>query len=367
MTIQDTASVVTDLGGQTESGSRVGTLERLPKWLNLVPMVIQWFWLSARHGSATLPSSANPALTCGGLVGDGKLEYFAIMGLCARAVTAPYTFIDNEGPQSLETALGAMQSAGLAFPVIAKPNLGWCGFGVRLVRDADDLLNYLAAYPLGERLVIQHFVTFEGEAGLYYERLPGEEQGRITGILLRSFPRVVGDGARTIAELIAADPRLARLGRDGLSEPCCDTAIVPQAGEVVRVSTIGSTRVGGLYRDGSEMITAELTAALDTIARDMTDFHVGRFDVRYESAGALRAGRGFSIIEVNGAGSEAVHAWDPRFTLKQAYRIVFAKQRRIFEIGAAMRRKGYAPVRARSLIHHYLRQQRLIRRYPRSN
>jgi hypothetical protein len=142
---------------------------------------------------------------------------------------------------------------------------------------------------------------------------------------------------------------------------------VPQAGEVVRVSTIGSTRVGGLYRDGSALITEELTEALDAIARDMTDFHVGRFDVRYESAGALRAGRGFSIIEVNGAGSEAVHAWDPRFTLRQAYAIVFAKQRRIFEIGAAMRRKGHPAVSARSLIHHYLRQQRLIRRYPRSN
>lgn len=366
MTIQDTAPVVAELDSHT-AASPVGRLERLPKWLNLVPMVVQWFWLSARYGSATLPSAANPALTCGGLVGDGKLEYFAIMGSHARALTAPYTYIDNEGPQSLEAALGAMRSAGLAFPIIAKPNLGWCGFGVRLVRDRDELLDYLAAYPLGERVVIQHFVTFEGEAGLYYERLPGEERGRITGILLRSFPRVVGDGVRSIAQLMAADLRLARLGRDGLSEPCCDTAVVPKAGEVVRVSTIGSTRVGGLYRDGSAMITGELTDAVDAIARDMADFHVGRFDVRYESVGALRAGRGFSIIEVNGAGSEAVHAWDPRFTLRQAYGIVFAKQRRIFEIGAAMRREGYPAASARSLIHHYLRQQRLIRRYPRSN
>lgn len=364
MTIQD--AVVAELDSPAAT-SRVGTLERLPKWLNLVPMVAQWFWLSARYGSATLPSAANPALTCGGLVGDGKLEYFAIMGPHARAVTAPHTFIDSQGRQSIETALTAMQRAGLEFPVIVKPNLGWCGFGVRLVRNRGELSDYLAAYPLGERLVIQHFVTFEGEAGLYYERLPGEVRGRITGILLRSFPRVVGDGIRSVAQLIAADLRLARLGRDGLSEPCCDTAIVPQAGEVVRVSTIGSTRVGGLYRDGSALITDELTNALDAIAHDMTDFHVGRFDVRYESTGALRAGRGFTIIEVNGAGSEAVHAWDPRFSLRQAYGIVFAKQRRIFEIGEAMRRKGHPAVSARSLIHHYLRQQWLIRRYPRSN
>jgi len=115
------------------------------------------------------------------------------------------------------------------------------------------------------------------------------------------------------------------------------------------------------------MITPQMTGAIDAIARDMPNFHVGRFDVRFESMGALRAGRGFSIIEVNGAGSEAVHAWDPALTLRQAYAIVFEKQRRIFEIGAAMRRRGFRPARFGAMAHHYFRQQRLIRRYPPSN
>lgn len=34
-------------------------------------------------------------------------------------------------------------------------------------------------------------------------------------------------------------------------------------------------------------------------------------------------------------GSEAVHARDPRWSLRQAYAIVFAKQRRLFAIGSA--------------------------------
>ena len=63
---------------------RVGAFERLPKWLNLVPMVAQWLWLGIRHGSVTLPSSANPHITAGGLVGDTKSEYFNGMGPLAR-------------------------------------------------------------------------------------------------------------------------------------------------------------------------------------------------------------------------------------------------------------------------------------------
>ena len=99
----------------------------------------------------------------------------------------------------------------------------------------------------------------------------------------------------------------------------------------------------------------------------MQDFHVGRFDVKFDNLVALCAGTGFSIIEVNGAGSEAVHAWDPALTLRQAYRIVFDKQRRLFAIGAEMRRRGVQPVGWWPLLRHHCRQQRLIERYPASN
>lgn len=149
-------------------------------------------------------------------------------------------------------------------------------------------------------------------------RQPGEPRGQVIGLLLREFPRVVGDGMRTVAELMAAHPRARRLGRDGASEPCCDLEAVPRGGEVVRLATVASTRVGGLYRDGTGLVTPELTAVMDMISQDMKDFHAGRFDVKYSHLDALRAGNGFRIIEVNGAGSEAVHAWDPDLSLRQA-------------------------------------------------
>jgi hypothetical protein len=64
-------------------------LERMPKWLICVPLAVQWCWLGLRFGSLTLPSAANPGITAGGLVGEGKLEYFAQLGPAGRAATAP--------------------------------------------------------------------------------------------------------------------------------------------------------------------------------------------------------------------------------------------------------------------------------------
>ena len=57
-----------------------GALEKMPKWLICVPLVLQWIGLAIRYRSATLPSAANPCLTSGGMVGEGKLEYFDGMG-----------------------------------------------------------------------------------------------------------------------------------------------------------------------------------------------------------------------------------------------------------------------------------------------
>ncbi len=347
--------------------SGIGRLERLPKWLNLVPMISQWLWLSLRYRSVTLPSCANPAITTGGMVGEGKMEYLNIMGPHALAATATTTSMQAAGVGSVDDAEAAMQRCGLAYPIIVKPDLGWCGFGVRRIANRSELIAYLQRFPHGERIVIQRFLPEAGEAGLFYLRRPDQAHGRLIGLLLRHYPRVIGDGVRTIGELIAAHPRACRLGRDGLSETCCDPTIVPPSGEEVRIAIVGSTRVGGLYEDGTASITAPMTAAIDAIAQDMKDFHVGRFDVKYESLAALCAGRGFSIIEVNGAGSEAVHAWDPSLSLRQAYRIVFGKQRQLFALGNAMRERGHRPVGVRTLARHYLKQQTLIRKYPLSN
>ena len=344
-----------------------GTMERIPKWLNLVPMVLQWCWLGLRHGSLTLPAAANPRITAGGLVGDTKSEYFAGMGPLARARVAPYALLRVDGADVLAAALSVLRSVGLTFPVVAKPDLGWCGFGVRRIDDALDLADYLARYPRGETLMLQRYLDEPGEAGLFYVRHPEQPRGRLLGILLRHYPQVTGDGVRSVAQLVAADPRLQRAVLHPHEHECrYDPDEVPASGDRVRLSLIGSIRVGGRYEDGSAFASEELTTAVEAIARDMPQFHVGRFDVRYRSLAELRAGR-FIIMEVNGAGSEAVHAWDPKYSIAQVYRMVFAKQRELFALGAAMRARGHRPISLLALARHHLHQQRLIRRYPPSN
>ncbi len=347
--------------------ARRGALERLPKWLICVPLTVQWLWLAARYRSATLPSCANPAIPSGGLVGEGKLDYFKGMGPLARAATAPWCALTPDVRADMAQVREAMAAAGLGYPVVAKPDLGMCGFGVRRIDDEPGLAAYFAAFPPAETLLLQRWLPWRGEAGIFYARHPDQRQGRITGLALRHFPEVVGDGRSTIAELMAAEPRTAKLleRRDHDFTP--NPASVPAAGQAVRLSAIGSTRIGGLYLNGARLITPALEAAIDAVARDMPDFHFGRFDLRFEHEAELMAGRGFSIMEVNGAGSEAIEAWDPATRLWPALKTIFDKQSLLFEIGAANRARGHAPMTLMELTRQHLRQQNLLDRYPPSN
>jgi hypothetical protein len=353
-------------GGGSREAPAVGRFERLPKWLNLVPMVAQWLWLSLRHGSVTLPSSANPGITAGGLVGEGKLEYFAAMGALARAATAPAIGVCNTRGLQAAEVLDRLQDAGLAFPLVAKPDLGWCGFGVRRLDDADALDAYLHAFPRDETVVLQRYLPGNGEAGLFYLRHPDAERGTLFGVLLRDAPAVLGNGRDTLATLVDADARLRRATHNARHDCRFDGARVPARGERVALSTVASTRVGGHYRDGTALATEALLESVEAIARDMGCFLAGRFDVRYADEAALQRGE-FTILEVNGAGSEAVHAWDPKYRIREVYRIVFAKQRALFAIAAANRRRGHRPIGVPALARLFFRQRRLIARYPASN
>jgi len=137
-------------------------------------------------------------------------------------------------------------------------------------------------------------------------------------------------------------------------------------GEDKIITTIASLRVGSRYEDISWCITEALQAKVDAIACSMDRFHWGRFDVRFGSMTELRAGI-FQIIEVNGAGSEAINFWDPRLPLHAAFRGVFAKQVRLFRLGSELRRRSYKPIGLFELAKAWLYQRRLIANYPPSN
>ncbi len=288
------------------------------------------------------------------------------MGEAGRRWLVPYTIlVTGPTPQGdLATAENALDRAGIGFPLVAKPDIGCNGTGVRLIGDRAQLGRYLEDFPRQCAVMLQEFAPEEGEAGIFYVREPGGGPGRITSITFKHAPHVIGDGHSTLRQLILADPRAGRVPHLYLPRLAGRLDQVPGRGEQVRLVFVGNHCKGSVFENATHEATPALTAAIERIARALPEFHFGRLDVRFASLAGLRRGEGFRIIEINGAGSEATHVWDPATTLREAWRAQFFHYGAAFRIGAANRARGHRPSGLRALFRLWRMQRRLMACYP---
>jgi hypothetical protein len=334
-----------------------------PGWLFYTPVVIHWLLLGLRHGDFSLPTAANPAITTGGLCGESKLSILQQIGSEASYLLAPACGV-IAGPDATPAAEKAMQTLGLTYPVVAKPDIGCNGTGVRLAKDRGELANYLRAFPPGETVVLQHYVADPNEAGIFYIRHPGDPIGRITSLTLKHPPVVVGDGRSTLRALILADDRARLVPHLYLQRLQDKLDRVPPQGQSIQLVFVGNHCKGAIFEDGGDLVTPALTAAIDRLARALPEFHFGRIDVRFASLASLRRGTGFRVIEINGVGSEATHIWDPNTRLLDAWRTQFFHYGAAFRIGAANRRRGFSSSGVRAMYRDWMNQRRLMAIYP---
>jgi hypothetical protein len=116
-------------------------------------------------------------------------------------------------------------------------------------------------------------------------------------------------------------------------------------GESLKLVEAGNHAQGCIFRDGMRLCTPTLLKRIDEISQRVPGFYIGRFDIRYANEADLRAGENFQIIELNGAASEATSIYDPRNSLFSAYRQLFRQWELVFAIGAANRKRGFAPTK----------------------
>lgn len=338
-----------------------------PAWAFYAPV---WLWivfLMIRHRSIRLPLIANPGFPAGGLVGEEKSQLFARLTGPERRLLPDYIAVERQaGSVDLQWPLimASIDSAGLDYPLVAKPDIGCRGAGVQPVQNSTELRCYVEAFPAGATFLLQRMVEAEGEAGVFYVREPGAAHGKIISLTLKYFPHVVGDGRSTLKELILADPRAGQVPHLYLGRFERELDYILPVGEVKRLVFSGSHSKGAIFRNGNDYITKALRMRFDAIADGIEGFHFGRFDVRFEDFAAFRSGKDFAIIEYNGAGAEVTHIWDSRTHLLDAWRDLSSQFSLLFQIGAANRKRGAHPESWLKFFSQWRREKYLVSRYP---
>jgi len=317
---------------------RLTRWEFWPMWPVYVPVCADILLrLAPRHGGLGTFSAVNPAIEAGGFIGESKSAILALFPGGDSRIAKSRLIAPGESAARIGMLDDFISSAALGFPIVLKPDSGERGEGVAIIRSAEDARGYLGAHP--EPVLAQEFVPGV-EFGIFYTRHPDSASGSIFAVTEKRFPHVTGDGTRTLEDLILADDRAVCMAPLHLSNHRDRLDNVPAAGECVTLVTIGNHCRGTLFLDGRWVLTPALVLAIDALSRTADGFFFGRYDVRAESVEALQAGRGFKVIELNGATSEATNIYDPKHSIAQAWRTLRAQWSIAFEIGAANRTRG---------------------------
>ncbi len=324
----------TKVGTLQKWWTRISRFEFWPFTLFYLPVFGYYGCLALRSRSLFFFTASNPSIEFGGMMGEKKSDIFDLI----PPEYIPVTKLFKAGT-SAEELHKYLEGAGLQYPFILKPDMGDRGWMVEKISTDEQLRKYLATIEVD--FLVQEFVGEPIEVGVFYVRMPGEKRGRITSVVRKGFLSIRGDGQHTVQELLEQNVR-AVLQAD-MSSPAVQSiaANVPRKGEEIEIESIGNHCRGTTFFDAGDWIDDALTITFDEVADQIEEFYFGRFDIRCRSIEDLRKGEHFKILELNGAGAEPGHIYQPGYSLIQAYKDVTWHLKLLFEVSRANRRRGH--------------------------
>jgi hypothetical protein len=248
-----------------------------------VPVYLYWLRLCLKARSFFFFNTSNPGITNGGFLMESKKAIYDII----PEAFYPATLFFKAGT-SKEEVLDLIQQQQLVFPLVGKPDIGMQGLSVKKLDSINEVIEY--AHDSKVDFLVQEFVPFKNEVGIFYYRYPNESKGHISGIVSKEFLSVTGNGVLKIIDLLKQDKRyvlqlpvLKKTYGSKLQEILSD-------GEEFVLVPYGNHVRGARFIDASHLIDEQLTRRIDAVCRQVNGFYYGRLDVRYNTWEELQAG-----------------------------------------------------------------------------
>lgn len=298
------------------------------------PIFPVWFYYAFKAKSFFFFNAANPSIKNGGMAMESKKE---IYDLIPKQFIPKTILVDCK--TSIDEIIGKANLAEISFPFIAKPDIGMKAFAVEKINSKVQLESY--RNKIGKAFIVQELIDFPNEMGIFYVRMPDENLGKITGIVAKEFLTVTGNGTSKMVDLIKQNPR-SRFQLNELKKmygSYLDT-ILPSGNEFILVP-FGSHTRGAKFLDFTNRQNEKLVHTINAVCTKIPGFYFGRLDIRYETFNDLCDGKNFSIIEINGAGSEPTHIYDPSHSIFFAWKEIIKHWKLLYQVSVANNKKGH--------------------------
>ena len=278
--------------------------EYWPSSLFYLPNIPYATYLALRAKNLVFYSATNPAIKHSG---NGSESKYSTLELIPSEYKPTSIFI--KANNSVEVTLKLLQKSTIYFPFIIKPDIGFRGLLVKKINSENELHSYLQKHQ-NLNLIIQEFIDFENECGIFYHRIPSEEKGKITSITLKKYLSAIGDGKSTLLQLIQKDERAKKYLDLIIELKQHDLNTVLKTNEETVLNVIGNHSKGTQFINGNHLINAELEDAIDRFMQQVPNWYYGRLDLKYNTWEELLQLKNLKVIELNGIISEPTHIYD---------------------------------------------------------
>ena len=290
-----------------------------------VPIYFYWFYLCIKAKSAFFFSAGNPSIENGGFLMEKKSDVYQLI---------PPAFYPKTLLVKINTCVNDIEhnikNAAFNFPLIIKPDIGGKGRGVKKVNTMQEAVAYIQNANFD--MLVQELVPYKNEVGIFYYRLPWQKNGKISGIVSKEFLTVCGDGINTIENILVKDNRgLLHLSTLKNTTEINFTEVLGIGTEKILVP-FGNHARGCKFIDASHLTTPLLEKTIDNICQKIEGFYFGRLDTMFESWEEMAQGKNISIIELNGAGSEPTHIYDPSHSIFFAWKEIIKHWKLLYKI-----------------------------------
>ena len=322
------------------------------------PIYLLYGYYSIKAKSICFFNAVNPSIKNGGLMMESKKK---IYDLIPEKYYAKTVLIHPK--TTSEEIKSLLKNRDLPFPLIAKPDIGLRGSAVQKIHSEKELLDYHKKANFD--YLIQDFIAFPNEIGVFYVRYPNKNKGEITGIVSKEKLTIIGDGNSTIEELLNKTPRF-QIQLKSLQEEygAIYNTVLPKSKKLT-LMPYGSHSRGAKFNDFSNIITPQLTESINKICLQIDGFYYGRLDIMYNTVAELEQGKNLMIVELNGAKSEPTHIYDPEHSLFFAWKTLAKHIKHMFEISQINHKNKGTPylkyyIGIREMQAHFLQNKKIL-------
>ena len=293
-----------------------------------------WAFYALKTKTLFFFNACNPTIKNGGFMAESKKEIYDLIP--QKYYPKTVLIAENNDYEKVDLAF---QKSSIQFPFIAKPDIGLRGSAVKKIHNLEALEVYNSKANFD--YLLQDLIPYANEVGVFYVRFPNENKGKITGIVAKEYVIIEGDGSATMEQLIRANPRYELQIENIKKDFGTRFNEVLEKGKKLNLVPYGNHARGAKFIDASHLITDRLNETIDTMCQEIPEFYFGRIDIMYDSWTDLEQGKNFAVVEINGAGSEPTHIYDPKHSLFFAWKELARHITYMYKISVQNHKRGF--------------------------